>query len=62
LIKPWDIIKNNGIAANDSLSKIYSSNIRKALLEIDQTSDLRWLGIYLDVRNNQGGKVGNFSP
>ncbi|SEK27107.1 Peptidase family S41 [Maribacter orientalis] len=52
-------IKINGFAANDSLSKIYSSNIRKALLEIDQTSDLD--GWILDVRNNQGGKVGTFA-
>ncbi len=52
-------IKIPGFGANDSLSNLYSLNIRKTLKKIDNESDLE--GWIIDLRDNFGGKLSVFS-
>ncbi len=52
-------LKLPGFVANDSLSKQYSLNIRKSLLELDQSKNLS--GWIIDLRRNTGGKLSNES-
>jgi len=48
-------LKLSGFVANDSLCKLYATNIRKALLELDQHNNIT--GWIIDLRENSGGKA-----
>ncbi|GEC71389.1 Peptidase family S41 [Flavobacterium flevense] len=52
-------IKILGLAANDSISSLYSLKIREALKKLDIYPNLS--GWIIDLRNNRGGKLGTFS-
>ena len=50
-------LKLPGFVANDSLSRQYALNIRRSLLELDQSKNIS--GWIIDLRMNTGGKLSN---